>query len=70
MPISRRTTPASWVLTRDQRVVWLDGLFREDEILRPQPAGTFQVLRHPTSPVQSMLDGSASHWACSGQTPS
>lgn len=31
------------VLTRDQRMDWLDGLVPEDEILRPLPAGTFRV---------------------------
>jgi hypothetical protein len=55
MPISRRNTTARW---RYPPVInaWLDGLFRDDEILRPQPAGTFQVSRHSTSPVQPMLD--------------
>ncbi|MGO7042202.1 SOS response-associated peptidase family protein [Rhizobium acaciae] len=31
------------VLTRDQRMDWLDGLLPEDEILRPLPASTFRV---------------------------
>lgn len=31
------------VLTRDQRMDWLDGLLPEEEILRPLPAGTFRV---------------------------
>ncbi|OWK23141.1 hypothetical protein AJ87_41570 [Rhizobium yanglingense] len=43
------------VLTRDQRLAWLDGLLLEDEILHPLPAGTFRVRRHSTSPVQTML---------------
>lgn len=43
------------VLTRDQRMAWLDALVPEDEILRPLSAGTFRVRRHSTSPVQTML---------------
>ncbi|MBB4227057.1 SOS response-associated peptidase family protein [Rhizobium mongolense] len=43
------------VLTRDQRMVWLDALVPEDEILRPPSAGTFRVRRHSTSPVQTKL---------------
>lgn len=43
------------VLTRDQRLAWLDGLVPEDEILRPLSAGTFRVTRHSTSSVQPML---------------
>jgi putative SOS response-associated peptidase YedK len=43
------------VLTRDQRMAWLDALVAEDEILRPLPAGTFRVRRHSTPPVQTML---------------
>uniref|UniRef100_UPI003F260296 SOS response-associated peptidase family protein n=1 Tax=Rhizobium sp. F40D2 TaxID=3453141 RepID=UPI003F260296 len=43
------------VLTRDQRMVWLDGLFPEEEILRPLPAGTFGVKRHTGAPAQPML---------------
>jgi putative SOS response-associated peptidase YedK len=31
------------VLTREQRMDWLDGLVPEEEILRPLPAGTFRV---------------------------
>lgn len=31
------------VLTRDQRMDWLDGLVPDDEILQPLPAGTFRV---------------------------
>jgi putative SOS response-associated peptidase YedK len=31
------------VLTRDQRMDWLDGLVPEEEILQPLPAGTFRV---------------------------
>ncbi|MDR6667835.1 SOS response-associated peptidase [Rhizobium sp. 1399] len=31
------------VLTRDQRMDWLDRLVPEDEILRPLPVGTFRV---------------------------
>ncbi|WP_184401921.1 SOS response-associated peptidase family protein [Rhizobium sp. BK650] len=33
------------VLTRDQRMDWLDGTVPEDEILRPLPAGTFRIKR-------------------------
>ncbi|MFA1625709.1 SOS response-associated peptidase family protein [Rhizobium mongolense] len=43
------------VLTRDQRIAWLDGLVPEDKILHPLPAGTFRVSRHSASPVQTML---------------
>ncbi|OCJ08692.1 MULTISPECIES: SOS response-associated peptidase [unclassified Rhizobium] len=43
------------VLSRDQRMAWLDALVPEDEILRPPPAGTFRVRRHSTPPVQTML---------------
>lgn len=43
------------VLTRDQRMAWLDGLQAEEEILRPLPAGTFRVKRHAGSSAQSML---------------
>ncbi|MBA5800619.1 SOS response-associated peptidase family protein [Rhizobium changzhiense] len=43
------------VLTRDQRMAWLDALVPEDEIPRPLPAGTFWVRRHSTAPVQTML---------------
>ncbi|MBW9052467.1 SOS response-associated peptidase family protein [Rhizobium mesosinicum] len=43
------------VLTRDQRMAWLDGLVPEDEILRPLPAGTFRVKRPAGSSAQPML---------------
>ncbi|WP_164740518.1 SOS response-associated peptidase family protein [Rhizobium chutanense] len=43
------------VLTRDQRMAWLDGLPAEDEILRPLPAGTFRVKRHAGGRAQPML---------------
>lgn len=43
------------VLTRDQRLAWLDGLVPEDKILRPLPAGTFRVTRRSPSPIQPML---------------
>ncbi|MBB6219373.1 SOS response-associated peptidase family protein [Rhizobium leguminosarum] len=42
------------VLT-DQRMVWLDGLFPEEEILRPLPAGTFGVKRHAGTSAQPVL---------------
>ena len=43
------------VLTRDQRMAWLDGLIPEDKILRPQPAGTFRFKRYAGAPAQPML---------------
>ncbi|MEZ2129650.1 MULTISPECIES: SOS response-associated peptidase family protein [unclassified Sinorhizobium] len=43
------------VLTRDQRMAWLDGLVAEDEILRPLPPGTFRIRRHGAAPAQQML---------------
>ncbi|MCH4547212.1 SOS response-associated peptidase [Rhizobium changzhiense] len=43
------------VLTRDQRMVWLDALVPEEEILRPLLAGTFRVRRHSTPSVETML---------------
>ncbi|WP_312865326.1 SOS response-associated peptidase [Rhizobium leguminosarum] len=43
------------VLTRDQRMVWLDDLVPEEEILRPLPAGTFRVKRHVGASAQPML---------------
>ncbi|WP_049734326.1 SOS response-associated peptidase family protein [Rhizobium ecuadorense] len=43
------------VLTRDQRMAWLDGLVPEEEILRPPPAGTFRVKRQAGALAQSML---------------
>jgi putative SOS response-associated peptidase YedK len=43
------------VLTRDQRMAWLDGMLPEDEILRPLPAGTFRLKRHAGAPAQPML---------------
>lgn len=43
------------VLTRDQRMAWLDRLVPEDEILRPLPAGTFRVERQSIDPVQATL---------------
>jgi putative SOS response-associated peptidase YedK len=43
------------VLTRDQRMAWLDGLVPDDEILRPLPAGTFGVKRRAGAPAQPML---------------
>ncbi|MBB2713348.1 UNVERIFIED_ORG: putative SOS response-associated peptidase YedK [Rhizobium etli] len=43
------------VLTRDQRMAWLDGLVPEEEILRPLPAGTFRVKRAAGEPAQPML---------------
>ncbi|MBY5690425.1 SOS response-associated peptidase [Rhizobium leguminosarum] len=43
------------VLTRDQRMDWLDGLLPEEEILRPLPAGTFRVKPLSNVPFQSSL---------------
>ncbi|YCI06749.1 SOS response-associated peptidase (plasmid) [Ensifer sp. D2-11] len=43
------------VLTRDQRLAWLDGPVPEEEILRPLPARTFRVKRHSIDPVQATL---------------
>ncbi|MBB2671486.1 UNVERIFIED_ORG: putative SOS response-associated peptidase YedK [Rhizobium esperanzae] len=43
------------VLTRDQRMAWLDGLLPEDEILRPLPAGTFRIKRHTGASAQKVL---------------
>ncbi|OWO92263.1 DUF159 family protein [Rhizobium esperanzae] len=43
------------VLTRDQRIDWLDGVVPEEEILRPLPAGTFRVKRRACEPTQPML---------------
>ncbi|AVA24920.1 hypothetical protein NXC24_PC00475 (plasmid) [Rhizobium sp. NXC24] len=43
------------VLTRDQRMAWLDGLLPEEKILRPLPAGTFRINRHAGAPAQPML---------------
>ncbi|WP_196232155.1 SOS response-associated peptidase family protein [Rhizobium etli] len=43
------------VLTRDQRIDWLDGVVPEEEILRPLPAGTFRVKRRACEPAQPML---------------
>ncbi|WP_085032990.1 SOS response-associated peptidase family protein [Ensifer aridi] len=43
------------VLTRDQRLAWLDGVVPEDEVLRPLPAGTFRVKRHSIDPAQPTL---------------
>jgi putative SOS response-associated peptidase YedK len=41
------------VLTRDQRMDWLDAVVSEEEILRPLPAGTFHV--KPLSNASSSL---------------
>ena len=41
------------VLTRDQRMAWLDGLVPEEEILRPLPAGAFRVKRHAGASISS-----------------
>jgi putative SOS response-associated peptidase YedK len=41
------------VLTRDDRLAWLDGLVPQGEILRPLSAGTFRVKRHSIDPVQT-----------------
>ncbi|MDR6819825.1 putative SOS response-associated peptidase YedK [Neorhizobium sp. 2083] len=43
------------VLTRDQRMAWLDGLVPEEEILRQLPPGTFRVKRHAGEPAQPLL---------------
>ncbi|EJB06025.1 hypothetical protein Rleg9DRAFT_4927 [Rhizobium leguminosarum bv. trifolii WSM597] len=43
------------VLTRDQRMAWLDDLVPEEEILRPLPAGTFRVKRHAGTSAQPLL---------------
>ncbi|ANL68599.1 hypothetical protein AMC82_PC00035 (plasmid) [Rhizobium phaseoli] len=43
------------VLTRDQRMAWLDGLLPEEEILRPLPAGTFRVRRRAGASAQPLL---------------
>ena len=43
------------VLTRDQRLVWLDGQVPQDEILRPVPAGTFRAKRHSIDPAKATL---------------
>ncbi len=38
------------VLTRDQRLAWLDLTIAEDQVLRPQPPGTFKVSQ-PREPM-------------------
>lgn len=43
------------VLTRDQRMDWLDGLIAEQNILQPLPAGSFQVKSLGTAPSQPRL---------------
>ncbi|WP_208601648.1 SOS response-associated peptidase family protein [Rhizobium aethiopicum] len=43
------------VLTRDRRMAWLEGLVPEEEILRPLPAGTFRIKRHPGAPAQRAM---------------
>jgi putative SOS response-associated peptidase YedK len=43
------------VLTRDQRMAWLDGTVAEEEILRPLPAGTFRVNRRAGASAQPLL---------------
>jgi putative SOS response-associated peptidase YedK len=43
------------VLTRDQRLAWLDALLPEDEILKPLPAGAFSVTRCAGAPAQPTL---------------
>ncbi|MBB3965792.1 putative SOS response-associated peptidase YedK [Rhizobium metallidurans] len=43
------------VLTRDQRLDWLDSLVPEKEILRPLPAESFQVKPLGTAPSQPRL---------------
>ncbi|WP_183941104.1 SOS response-associated peptidase family protein [Rhizobium paranaense] len=43
------------VLTRDQRMAWLDGFLPEEEILQPLPAGTFRIKRHAGAPAQPIL---------------
>ncbi len=43
------------VLTRDQRMDWLDRLVPEEEILQPLPAGSFQVKPLANAPFQPRL---------------
>ena len=43
------------VLTRDQRMAWLDGLVPEEETLQPLPAGTFRVKHHAGTSAKPML---------------
>jgi putative SOS response-associated peptidase YedK len=43
------------VVRRDQRMAWLDRTCREDELLRPLPAGTFKVTRTWAEPRQAEL---------------
>ncbi|ACI58360.1 putative SOS response-associated peptidase YedK [Rhizobium leguminosarum] len=43
------------VLTRDQRMAWLDDLVPEEEILRPLPAGTLRIKRHAGASAQPVL---------------
>lgn len=43
------------VLTRDQRMDWLDGLIAEQNILQPLPVGSFQVKSLGTAPSQPRL---------------
>ncbi|MGY4197276.1 SOS response-associated peptidase family protein [Bradyrhizobium sp. USDA 4520] len=43
------------VVRREQRMVWLNRTCREDELLRPLPAGTFKVARARAEPRQAEL---------------
>ncbi len=43
------------VVRREQRMAWLDRTCREDELLRPLPAGTFNVTRARYAPRQAEL---------------
>ncbi|OHV22678.1 SOS response-associated peptidase [Rhizobium sp. RMa-01] len=43
------------VLTRNQRMAWLDALVPEEEILRPLQAGTFRVKHRAGVSAQKML---------------
>jgi putative SOS response-associated peptidase YedK len=43
------------LLTRDQRMDWLDGLIPEHEILRPPPPGTFKVRQYLKPTFQPRL---------------
>jgi len=43
------------VLTREQRMDWLDSLVPEEEILRPLPAGTFRVKPLSNAPFKPKL---------------
>lgn len=43
------------IVRRDQCMAWLDRTYREDELLRPLPAGTFKVTRTSGEPRQAEL---------------